>query len=194
MPRYKFGDGRSQNLQLNALVLVSSAFCSNIFRLLKMMNRRNDIETVIIGGNKKRANTLNAEEEAKLSIKLNKELEVETRFSAAQNKKFNTANQSQHIRKVDELTEAGKIITTDRNTAEMIKNARVAMGWTQQNLANECNLQLSVIKGIENMTEKYNGQNISKIKRVLKLTKHPEKNDSKTTKQNQPSGKARQRQ
>ena len=50
-----------------------------------------------------------------------------------------------------------------------IQQQRCALGWTQKQLAQKCNLQVSIINEIETGKAKYNPAHINKIKRILKL-------------------------
>ena len=52
---------------------------------------------------------------------------------------------------------------------KQIQQKRGQLMWTQKQLAQKCNLQVSVINDIETGKAKYNPQHINKIKRILKL-------------------------
>jgi ribosome-binding protein aMBF1 (putative translation factor) len=52
---------------------------------------------------------------------------------------------------------------------KLIQQKRCSLGWTQKQLAQKCNLQVSIINDIETGKAKYNPQHINKLKRVLKL-------------------------
>lgn len=51
----------------------------------------------------------------------------------------------------------------------MIQKSRTSRGLTQKQLANQCNLPVSVINDIETGKAKYNHIQINKIKRILKI-------------------------
>lgn len=60
----------------------------------------------------------------------------------------------------------------DKITKELrilIQQGRGKQKWTQKDLANKCNLPISVINEIETGKAIYNPQHINKIKRVLKI-------------------------
>ena len=52
---------------------------------------------------------------------------------------------------------------------KQIQQKRGALKWTQKQLAQKCNLQVSIINDIETGKATYNPQHITKIKRILKL-------------------------
>jgi ribosome-binding protein aMBF1 (putative translation factor) len=60
----------------------------------------------------------------------------------------------------------------DKITIEIrttIQQYRASQKWTQKDLANRCNLPVTVINEIESGKAIYNAQHINKIKRVLKI-------------------------
>ena len=52
---------------------------------------------------------------------------------------------------------------------KQIQQKRGALKWTQKQLAQKCNLQVSIINDIETGKATYNPQHITKIKRTLKI-------------------------
>ena len=60
----------------------------------------------------------------------------------------------------------------DKITIELrvkIQQGRASQKWTQKDLANRCNLPVTVINEIESGKAIYNPQQINKIKRILKI-------------------------
>jgi len=60
----------------------------------------------------------------------------------------------------------------DKITLELrvkIQQGRASQKWTQKDLANRCNLPVTVINEIESGKAIYNPQQINKIKRILKI-------------------------
>ena len=60
----------------------------------------------------------------------------------------------------------------DKITLELrvkIQQGRASQKWTQKDLANRCNLPITVINEIESGKAIYNPQQINKIKRILKI-------------------------
>ena len=63
----------------------------------------------------------------------------------------------------------------DKITLELrkkIQQGRSSHKWTQKDLANKCNLPITVINEIESGKAIYNPQQINKIKRILKIEKN----------------------
>ena len=52
---------------------------------------------------------------------------------------------------------------------KQIQQKRGVLKWTQKQLAQKCNLQVSIINDIETGKATYNPQHITKIKRILKI-------------------------
>lgn len=60
----------------------------------------------------------------------------------------------------------------DKITLELrvkIQQGRASQKWTQKDLANKCNLPVTVINEVESGKAIYNPQQINKIKRILKI-------------------------
>ena len=60
----------------------------------------------------------------------------------------------------------------DKITLELrvkIQQGRASQKWTQKDLANRCNLPVTIINEIESGKAIYNPQQINKIKRILKI-------------------------
>ena len=79
-------------------------------------------------------------------------------------KKKSTTNSSV---KLDENDEVISIKTVPKDIAQLITDARVAKKLTRKNLANNLNLQESIITEIETCKAIYNGNLIAKIKKYL---------------------------
>jgi ribosome-binding protein aMBF1 (putative translation factor) len=52
---------------------------------------------------------------------------------------------------------------------KLIQQKRGELKWTQKDLAQRCNFQVTIINDIETGKANYNPQHITKIKRILKL-------------------------
>tara|TARA_B100002051_G_C16594876_1_gene564817 strand:+ start:632 stop:976 length:345 start_codon:yes stop_codon:yes gene_type:complete len=52
---------------------------------------------------------------------------------------------------------------------KQIQGRRCELKWTQKELAQKCNFQVTIINDIETGKANYNPQHITKIKRILKL-------------------------
>ena len=52
---------------------------------------------------------------------------------------------------------------------KLIQQKRGELKWTQKELAQKCNFQVTIINDIETGKANYNPQHITKIKRILKL-------------------------
>ena len=52
---------------------------------------------------------------------------------------------------------------------KLIQLRRCELKWTQKDLAQRCNFQVTIINDIETGKANYNSQHITKIKRILKL-------------------------
>ena len=52
---------------------------------------------------------------------------------------------------------------------KLIQQKRGELKWTQKQLAQRCNFQVTIINDIETGKANYNPQHITKIKRILKL-------------------------
>ena len=52
---------------------------------------------------------------------------------------------------------------------KLIQGRRGELKWTQKELAQKCNFQVTIINDIETGKANYNPQHITKIKRILKL-------------------------
>ena len=52
---------------------------------------------------------------------------------------------------------------------KLIQQKRGELKWTQKDLAQKCNFQVTIINDIETGKANYNPQHINKIKRILKL-------------------------
>jgi ribosome-binding protein aMBF1 (putative translation factor) len=71
--------------------------------------------------------------------------------------------------KLDKKIEEGdlKHQKINKELSKQIQQARLSKGYTQKDLANKLSLQASIINDIECGRAIYNGQQISKIKRIL---------------------------
>lgn len=88
-------------------------------------------------------------------------------------------NVDRTMQRLEEKAEEGDL-HIERPTLELaqaIQNARNAKGWKQKDLANNCNVPLSVIQSYENRTAPVDGQMIGILSRVLgvKLSNKREK-------------------
>ena len=103
-----------------------------------------------------------------------KQVTLKSKQSINQEKKQSTKKISQAQQKdiklhkqVEEDNLKHKKITPELRTK--IIQARASNKWKQKDLAQKCNLPISVINDIESGKAIYNPQHINKIKRVLKL-------------------------
>jgi len=86
-------------------------------------------------------------------------------------RKYKGSAEAARARKIEEDADAGKSIKkVGKEIAKEIQQARMAKGWKQKQLAQQCNLQASVIQSIENGSAPYNGSQIAMIKRKLGIS------------------------
>ena len=76
-------------------------------------------------------------------------------------------SESQRLAKIENEQETFHVKRVPMNIARDLTGKRLAKGWNQEELAQKCNLQLKVVKEVENGTGVYDGKIIDKLKRVL---------------------------
>ena len=74
--------------------------------------------------------------------------------------------------KIDNETENTKVTRVDKKLSTQILEGRKAKGWTQKELAGRLNMKPVDIQKYENGSAIPNPQQVSKIKRLLGITKH----------------------
>ena len=74
--------------------------------------------------------------------------------------------------KIDNETENTKVTRVDKKFSTQILEGRKAKGWTQKDLAGKLNMKPVDIQKYENGSAIPNPQQVSKIKRLLGITKH----------------------
>jgi len=84
-------------------------------------------------------------------------------------KKLSDRQQQEHkLFKKDEEGDL-KHDKVSQSIRKKIQGKRCELKWTQKELAQKCNLQVSIINEIETGKAKYNPQHVNKIKRILKI-------------------------
>lgn len=91
------------------------------------------------------------------------------KFNAGKNKQTMNVNAAKLERKLEE--EDFKFDSYDRELRIQIQQKRLENKWSQKDLATKCDLPESAIKDIEAGRGIPNKQNISKVKRILGITK-----------------------
>lgn len=74
--------------------------------------------------------------------------------------------------KIDNETETTKVVKIDKKLSKQILEGRKAKSWTQKELAGKLNMKPVDIQKYENGSAIPNPQQVSKIKRLLGITKH----------------------
>ena len=84
-------------------------------------------------------------------------------------KKDKNINKNVKDKKLEKDVEEGNLKhkKIDKELSKKIQQARLSKGLTQKDLANKLSLQTNIINDIECGRAIYNGQQISKIKRIL---------------------------
>ena len=96
-----------------------------------------------------------------------KAINLPTNNSSNKKKNKQTSKEQKMEKQIDEGKLKHTIISNQLKTS--IQKARTSRGLTQKQLANLCNLPVSVINEIETGKAKYNHVQINKIKRTLKI-------------------------